>query len=76
MSCGCCLLFLLQNRKNVSLEVLLLITIFIGGFMFHTLWEGKSRYIIPYVVAIMPVAAISIKDVILRDKKTVESKCE
>ena len=44
--------------------------------MFHTLWEGKSRYIIPYVVAIMPVAAISIKDVILRDKKTVEGKCE
>lgn len=76
LSCGCCLLFLLQNRKNVSLEVLVLITIFIGGFMFHTLWEGKSRYIIPYVVAIMPVAAISIKDVILRDKKTVESKCE
>lgn len=67
LSCVCCIIFLLKNRKNVSLEVLLLITIFIGGFMFHTLWEGKSRYIIPYVIVIMPVAAINIRRFFSKD---------
>ena len=67
LSCVCCIIFLLQNRKNVSLEVLLLITIFIGGFAFHTLWEGKSRYIIPYVIVIMPVAAINIRRLLSKD---------
>lgn len=67
LSCVCCLIFLVQNRKNMSLDVLLLITIFIGGFMFHTLWEGKSRYIIPYVIVIMPVAAINIKSFFSKD---------
>lgn len=66
LSSVCCLIFLLQNRKNVSLDVLLLITIFIGGFMFHTLWEGKSRYIIPYIIVIMPVSTISLKNFILK----------
>ena len=42
------LMVLIKTRKNLSLEVLFLITIFIGGFMFHILWEAKSRYIIPY----------------------------
>lgn len=61
LSCVCCLIFLIQNRKNVSLEVLFLLTIFIGGFMFHVLWEAKSRYIIPYVIVLMPIAVIDIK---------------
>lgn len=57
----CVLTILLQNRKNISLEVLFLITIFIGGFAFHILWEGKSRYIVPYIIALIPVATINIK---------------
>lgn len=54
----CCLIFLIKNRKNISLEVIFLITIFIGGFAFHILWEAKSRYIIPYIVVIIPVASL------------------
>ena len=54
----CSLIVLIQNRKNLSLEVLFLITIFIGGFAFHILWEAKSRYIIPYIIVLMPVASI------------------
>lgn len=56
----CSLVVIIQNRKNVSLEILFLITIFIGGFAFHILWEAKSRYIIPYIVALIPVASIVI----------------
>ena len=54
----CSLIVLIQSRKNLSLEVLFLITIFIGGFAFHILWEAKSRYIIPYIIVLMPVASI------------------
>ena len=57
----CSLLVLIQNRKNLSLEVLFLLTIFIGGFAFHILWEAKSRYIIPYIIILMPVASISLQ---------------
>ncbi len=61
ITCTCSLIVLIQNRKNLSLDVLFLITIFIGGFAFHILWEAKSRYIIPYIVALIPVAAIKLK---------------
>lgn len=54
----CSFIVLIQNRKNLSLEVLFLITIFIGGFAFHILWEAKSRYIIPYIIVLMPVASM------------------
>lgn len=57
----CSVIVMIQNRKKLSLEVLFLITIFIGGFVFHILWEAKSRYIIPYIIVLMPVASIVIQ---------------
>ena len=60
ITCICSLIVLIQNRKNLSLELIFLITIFIGGFSFHILWEAKSRYIIPYIVVLIPVASICI----------------
>lgn len=59
--CLCSITVLIQNRKNLSLEVLFLLTIFIGGFAFHLLWEAKSRYIIPYIIVLIPIASIAIK---------------
>lgn len=50
----------------MSLELLFLVTIFIGGFAFHILWEAKSRYILPYIIALIPVASISVN---LKKKK-------
>ncbi len=52
---------ILKNRKNLSNELILLITIFIGGVLFHTIWEMKSRYTLPYVIMLMPVASIGIE---------------
>ncbi len=57
----CSLIVLLQNRKNISLELLLLITVFVGGFLFHVFWEAKSRYIIPYIIVLIPVVSIKVK---------------
>ena len=64
----------IKTRKNLSLEVLFLITIFIGGFMFHILWEAKSRYIIPYVVILIPVASIKLD--LFKKKKLLEENKE
>ena len=61
ITCICCIIALIQNRKNLSLEVIFLLTIFIGGFLFHILWEAKSRYILPYIVVLIPIASLCIK---------------
>ena len=60
--CLCSCIFLIQNRKNLSNDVIFLITIFIGGFLFHILWEAKSRYIVPYIIVLMPIASLCIND--------------
>lgn len=66
--CLCSLINLIQNRTNLSLDVIFLITIFIGGFAFHILWEAKSRYIIPYIVVLIPVASICINKLCIKKK--------
>ncbi len=55
---GSSILVMIKYRNKLSNEMILLITIFIGGFLFHTLWEAKSRYIISYIVALIPLASI------------------
>lgn len=68
VTCLCSLIILIQNRKNLSLNVIFLLTIFVGGFAFHILWEAKSRYIIPYIVVLMPLASISIKELGIKQR--------
>ena len=60
---GTVILFMIQNRKRLSNETILLLLVFLGGFFFHILWEGKSRYIIPYLIILIPLASIKIKEV-------------
>ena len=67
LTCACCLIVLIQNRKNISLELIFLVTIFIGGFSFHILWEAKSRYIIPYILVLIPIASISIDQMKIKE---------
>lgn len=69
LMCVCSLIVLIQNRKNLSVDVIFLITIFIGGFAFHILWEAKSRYIIPYIIVLIPVASICINKMKLKNIK-------
>ncbi len=57
-------IYALLNRKNINLNSILLSTIFIGGFLFHILWEMKSRYTLPYVIIIIPLATLGISQFI------------
>lgn len=58
---GGSLISIAKNRTNLSNELILMLTIFVGGVLFHTIWEMKSRYTLPYVIMMMPVAAIGIQ---------------
>lgn len=63
LSCVCAIIVLIQNRKNLTPEIIYLLLIFMGGFAFHILWEAKSRYIIPYIVVLIPIASIKINKI-------------
>ena len=54
---------ILCNRKKLSLNIVLLITIFLGGFFFHIIWEAKSRYILPYLYMLIPISVIGVENI-------------
>ncbi len=45
--------------KSDILQCLMLIGVF-GGFLFSILWEAKSRYVLPYIVLLIPYMALGI----------------
>ena len=46
-------------RKSDILQCLMLIGV-IGGFLFSILWEAKSRYVLPYIILLIPYMALGI----------------
>lgn len=52
---GVCM-WLLLGRKEVKINQLLPITIFVGGFIFHFFWEAKGQYVMSYFVLLFPYA--------------------
>ena len=49
------LLFVIGKWKEIKIPDLLLPVIFIGGFLFHILWEAKGQYTLPYCVCLLPM---------------------
>ena len=48
-------------RKNINkLKLYLLPIIFIGGFLFHIIWETKAIYVIQYYFILLPYTAYGI----------------
>ena len=50
---------LAKNKEQVSKYTLAII--FIGGFIFHCIWETKSIYVIQYYYLLLPYTAFGIK---------------
>ncbi len=48
---------LLRRRNNASTTLMLVI---LGGFLYHTVFEAKSQYILPYFIILIPLAAYGI----------------
>lgn len=50
------ILFIKRKEGRLLAEYILYIAI-IGGFLFSALWEARSRYVLPYAVYMIPLAA-------------------
>ncbi len=48
--------------KNIISKYGVFLLFFLGGLLFHTIWEGKSQYIYPYVFTLIPLAAYGIQN--------------
>lgn len=59
---GSSILVMIKYRNNLTNEMILLIIVFVGGFLFHILWEAKSRYIISYILILIPFASVCIEN--------------
>ena len=62
-------LYVIINRKNRNIYVWFPATVFIGGFLFHMIWEAKGQYTFTYFILLIPYAAISIKTIMKRMEK-------
>lgn len=51
-------LFLLTRTGTDDASELLDMTALIGGFLFHTFWEAKCQYTLPYFILLIPLAVI------------------
>lgn len=56
------LYYVFKNRKYLNNSILLFLLVFMGGFFFHTLWEAKSRYVIPYLIVLIITASLKINN--------------
>lgn len=60
---GSILFLLIYRRKEKrGLEWYALLIAVIGGVLFHELWEAKSRYVLPYFVMMIPMAAAGLAE--------------
>lgn len=53
-------LLILRRKKQEDVEDEILLIVILGGVLFHMLWEAKSRYVLPYFVMMLPLAAAGI----------------
>ncbi len=50
------LFYLLFTRKSRNLNELLVAVVFLGGYLFHMVWESSASYTIPYFALLIPYA--------------------
>ena len=60
LSISICYMF--KEFKKMDNNLTLILLVFIGGFMFHTLWEAKSRYVIPYLIVLFIIASLKVSN--------------
>lgn len=62
---GCVLLWLaLHRKKGLPVESCTLLIAVFGGFLFSILWETKTRYVMPYMLLLLPYFAMGMQDLI------------
>lgn len=69
-----CILYIILNWQKIQIVQLVLPSCFIGGFLFHLIWEAKSQYTFPYFVLLIPYAIIGLKCMMTEIKELFEKK--
>ncbi len=58
------LFYLVLNRKSKNIGELMGAVIFLGGYLFHFVWESGASYTLPYFVIILPYAVKGYADLV------------
>ena len=53
-------IFILSRNDRIEIKKLLLPIIFLGGFLFHIIWETKAIYVLQYYYLLLPFSAYGI----------------
>lgn len=68
--------FMIINFKKNNIKQLAFAIIFIGGFLFHIIWEAKCQYTITYFILLIPYAIKGYMDLSkIIDKKIKKERC-
>lgn len=63
------LLYLIYNVKHATMAQTFFALCFVGGFMFHLLWEAKCQYAFPYNLLLIPYAAVGFRSLFFNMSK-------
>ena len=64
------LLYLFMRRKSTNLYELMGIVIFLGGYLFHFVWESGASYTIPYFLLLISYAVKGYLDLVRKMDNT------
>ena len=70
---GMFFLFFLRKSKENTI-IMTGVIFFLGGFLFHLVWETKSQYVYPYVFCMIPYACYMLDNVLKKIEKFLYSK--
>lgn len=76
---GLALIAIWLVRQHAPLEIyglLFFVIAVLGGFLYHMLFEAKSQYLLPYLIMMMPIAAVGLirLPAVIREKWSVYRK--
>lgn len=71
---GMLLYFVFAVRKDSDMLQQILPVMVIGGFFFSMIWEAKARYILPYYIAMFPMAGIGYQQFFLKLQEVREKR--
>lgn len=66
---GVAIIFL---RKIGNIENSLFLLVLLGAFGYHLLFEGKSQYILTYIILLIPTAALAINTILIDGKSKIK----
>lgn len=68
------LCYFVLEYKNITLDHLVFAIIVIGGFLFHTIWEAKSQYILIYFMLLIAYTVKGYNTLVVDIKSHTKSK--